>query len=349
MQRVELYEYKATQSEKEYRNALELARSAQQKALQTRTVAQTKKEQLWKEISSLRSSPGAETTAKEMWKNGGAARLEVASREFRQATSVDKKAHGELAQSMQQVQRASVKKDLSQALYGAEKKRVINGRERIREEEVMDLSIVQRQQGRVRSPTAGGAPSSDGTSSTKPFAERPKEVVRGQELCDEAKDTRASQEGFSPTLQGGGAQLTPQSQQAPTNSPQSSTTKASESTTVSRASSVSVIAANLERGDGKAALRMQCETSSGVPVGMVLRQDGGGGVTVKLSSLSKGMTDQLMLERSALMTKMSTLGIKVNKIEVKTGEEGVDLGSPQSGVRARARRSAEEEDESVIA
>lgn len=348
MHRMDLYQYKASQTEKEYRNALDVARAAHQRAAHARSVAQVKRDQLWQEIASLKGSPRGETSKGEVWRNGGAHRLEVASREFRHAASIEKKADGELARTMQTVQYATVKRDLSQALYGAEKRRVSNGRERMREEEIMDLSIVQREQGRLNA----HAVQQGEFSQTTHVVKRPGESVIGEAR---SRVRREDREGDltsiprSPLMAREGVPPQPVITQTAIPQQQVEAGKASEQCGMQGVVPVSVTAAHLERGERETSLRMQCETSSGVPVGMTLRQESGGGITVKLSSLNKGMVDQLMLERSAIASKVSALGIKVKRVEVDDAPTQTELDSPQAGLRSRARRRSGEEDESVIA
>jgi hypothetical protein len=92
-------------------------------------------------------------------------------------------------------------------------------------------------------------------------------------------------------------------------------------------------------------LRVQVE-SRGVPVACVLSSTSSGGVAVVVETPHQGIVARVEQERDALAAKLSALGIRVARLDLKRGG---DMGDTSAGHLPRRRRSSEERDENVIA
>lgn len=117
------------------------------------------------------------------------------------------------------------------------------------------------------------------------------------------------------------------------------------STPVSPLRELSIHSAGVSGDARSATLCVQVE-SRGVPVVCSLSSKPRGEIVVVVETPHQGIVDKVEVERVALTSKLSSLGIRIGRLDIKRGENMRDV---DAGPLPRRRRSREERDENVIA
>lgn len=124
------------------------------------------------------------------------------------------------------------------------------------------------------------------------------------------------------------------------------TTEPSSSPAVSvPAQDISIQSAMLSHERHESSLRVQIE-SRGVPVACTLSSKATGGVSVIVETPHQGILARVERERDTLAAKLSAMGIRIGRLDIKRGDT---MSDAHAGHIPRRRRSREERDENVIA